>query len=172
MLSQNGTSIDPSFLIGLCHPHYYNFNSLLDLQAITSDLFGILLPSEHHFITSQKPLIGLQSVTTPLSTSYKLLTTAPISSFPDFSRLFILDADASNNSIGTVLSQCHNHGREYVIAYASQSLSKSEQNYSVTHRELLAIVTLTNHFVSILLQKCTNHTLSHGLLISRILKGN
>ena len=44
--------------------------SFLDLQAFfTSDIFEILLPLADHFIASQKPLIGLQSVATPLSTS-------------------------------------------------------------------------------------------------------
>ena len=39
----------------------------------------------------------------------------------------------------------------YVIAYASHSLTKAERNYSVTRRELLAVVTFTNHFLQYLL---------------------
>ena len=45
----------------------------------------------------------------------------------------------------------HKNGKEYVIAYASRSLTKAERNYSVTHRELFAVVTFTNHFQQYLL---------------------
>ena len=75
----------------------------------------------------------------------QLLISAPILSYPDFSKEFILDTDASNDGVGAVLSQRHN-GMELVVAYASKSLTKAERNYSVTRRELLAIVTFTYHF--------------------------
>ena len=52
---------------------------------------------------------------------------------------FILDTDASEMSIGAVLSQVQN-GKEKVIAYASRTYNKSESNYSTTRKELLAVV--------------------------------
>ena len=53
-----------------------------------------------------------------------LLTSAPILSFPDFSKTFILDTDTSNEGIWAVLSQVED-GRETVIAYASRVLPKA-----------------------------------------------
>ena len=73
------------------------------------------------------------------------LTTAPILVYPDFSRPFILDIDARNDSIGAVLSQEYD-GSECVVAYASRILNKSERKYSMTRKELLAAVVFTQHF--------------------------
>ena len=51
----------------------------------------------------------------------------------------MLDTDAPDHGVGAVLSQLQD-GVEKPIAFASQTLSKSEGNYCVTRRELLAIV--------------------------------
>ena len=68
-----------------------------------------------------------------------LLTTAPILAFPRLDGLFILDTDASNTGLGAVLSQIQGD-EEKVIAFHSKSLNKSERNYCVTCKELLAVI--------------------------------
>ena len=73
------------------------------------------------------------------------LTTDPILAHPDFTRDFILDTDASDKSIGAVLSQ-NIDGKERVCAYASRCLSKSERRYCVTRKELLAVTHFVKHF--------------------------
>ena len=73
------------------------------------------------------------------------LTSPPILANPDFSKPFILDCDASDQSIGAVLSQKVD-GIERVCAYASRTLSKSERKYCVTRKELLAVVHFVKHF--------------------------
>lgn len=62
----------------------------------------------------------------------------------------ILDTDASDVGIGAVLSQVQ-QGSERVLAYGSRKLSKTEQNYCTTRRELLAVVEFTSHFRQYLL---------------------
>ena len=47
------------------------------------------------------------------------LSTAPVLGYPDFTREFILEMDASLNSLATILSQQDNDGNIHVIAYAS-----------------------------------------------------
>ena len=69
----------------------------------------------------------------------EVLTTAPILGMPTADGRFYLDCDASDVGLGAVLSQDQN-GTEVVIAYASRILTKTERNYDVTRRELLAAV--------------------------------
>ena len=79
------------------------------------------------------------------------LYSSPILCYSDFSRPFLLNTDASDSNIGAFLSQIDNEGREHVVAYASRLLSKPEQQYCVTRRELLAVVAFTRHFRPFLL---------------------
>ena len=68
--------------------------------------------------------------------------TAPVLGYPNFSREFILETDASLKGLCTILSQQQKDGSVHVIAYASQSLCPSERsmcNYSSAKLELLAL---------------------------------
>ncbi|HLP81323.1 MAG TPA: reverse transcriptase domain-containing protein, partial [Nitrosomonas sp.] len=67
------------------------------------------------------------------------LITAPLLSFPDFTRPFVLTTDASGNALGCVLTQKFDDG-EHPISYASRLLKNAEINYSNTDRETLAVV--------------------------------
>jgi len=78
------------------------------------------------------------------------LTEPPILALPTDDDLFILDTDASNESIGAVLSQ-RQSGDERVIAYASRILNRNEKNYCVTRKELLAVIYFLRHFKQYLL---------------------
>ena len=75
----------------------------------------------------------------------RALVISPILASPNFSKSFILDTDASDKSIGAVLSQ-NIEGKERVCAYASRTLSKSERKYCVTRKELLAVVHFIKYF--------------------------
>ena len=77
------------------------------------------------------------------------LVTPPVLRLPTDTGHYILDTDASGESISAVLSQIQN-GRELVIAYSSNRLGKSQRNYCATHRELLAIVVNAKKFSSYL----------------------
>ncbi|CAG2205409.1 Retrovirus-related Pol polyprotein from transposon 17.6 [Mytilus edulis] len=68
------------------------------------------------------------------------LKNAPILTHPNFNKEVILDTDASNVALGSVLSQRHEDGKEKVIAYVSRSMSKSDRRYCVTRKELLALL--------------------------------
>lgn len=66
------------------------------------------------------------------------LTTPPILAYADYSLPFTLHTDASREGLGAILYQEQN-GEMRVIAYASRSLNKSEQNYTAHKLEYLAV---------------------------------
>lgn len=67
------------------------------------------------------------------------LTSAPILGLPRNEGTYYLDTDASEESVGAILSQLQD-GEERVIAYSSRRISDVEKRYSTTRKELLAVV--------------------------------
>ena len=63
----------------------------------------------------------------------------PILAYPDLNKPFILTTDASDVSIGYILSQKDENSRERVIAYGGRALRQAEKNYSVCDKEGLAV---------------------------------
>ena len=78
------------------------------------------------------------------------LASPPILSLPTEDGVFILDTDASQYSIGSVLSQVQD-GMEKVIAYGGRTLGRNEVNYCITRKELLAVVHFTRMYRQYLL---------------------
>lgn len=64
---------------------------------------------------------------------------------PDFAVPFILQTDASDNSLGTVLLQ-HKEGEKCPVTLASHKLSSAEAKYVTIEKECLAIHWATEHF--------------------------
>lgn len=93
-----------------------------------------------------------------------LLCSAPILMYPNFDREFILYTDASDVSVGAVLSQIDDNGKERIVAYASQSLSEGERRYSTTGKEAFAIVYATRHFRVYLLGRPFTVVTGHNAL--------
>jgi len=74
------------------------------------------------------------------------LVSAPILCYPSGIGAYVLDTDASDASVGAVLSQEQADGREGVISYFSKALNGAERNYCTTRKELLAVVRAVKHF--------------------------
>ena len=76
---------------------------------------------------------------TAFETLKSALASDLVLAFPDFSKEFILQTDASLEGIGMVLSQVTD-GKERPLAFAGRDLTPAERNYSATERECLAVV--------------------------------
>lgn len=104
------------------------------------------------------------------ATLKQALCNAPVLAFPNFDKEFLLCTDASNIGIGSVLMQRDNNGKCRAIAYASRVLNKAERNYSVTHREALAVVWSLRHFRDIILGYKI-HVLTDHFAVTELFKG-
>ena len=64
---------------------------------------------------------------------------APILTFPDFDKPFLLETDASRKGLGAVLSQKQADGRYHPITYASRVMNETEQRYHSNKQEFLTL---------------------------------
>lgn len=81
-----------------------------------------------------------------ISEIFRDINNKPILRFPDFSKPFVLETDASNLAIGAILKQ-----EKQMIDCFSQKLNNTQINYSVMEKELLAILKGLEHFRNIVL---------------------
>lgn len=107
--------------------------------------FASIAKPLHQLTEEKRQFIWNKEAQTDFTNLKKALTTPPILAFPSVDEPFILDTDASNSGIGAVLSQIQLK-EEKVIAYFSKVFNKSEKNYCVTRRELLAVIRSVEHF--------------------------
>ena len=85
-------------------------------------------------------------------------------SYPDFTKPFIVDCDASDFGIGGVLSQLIRPGVEQPVSYFSRTLSKPERKYAATRKEMLALVNSLRHFCCYILGRKFKVRTDHSAL--------
>ena len=69
----------------------------------------------------------------------KVCLEAPVLTFANFDKPFLLETNASKLGLGVVLLQKQSNGQYYPVAYVSQSLTIHECNYHSTKQEFLAL---------------------------------
>ena len=113
--------------IGLCN--YYRI-FIKDFAKIANPL--------HKLTRKNVPFNWSSEQQKAFDTLKELFTTAPILKHPDSNKQFIVETDASNFAVGAILSQEFD-GHLHPIAFISTSLTKSQRNYPIYDKELLAI---------------------------------
>ena len=104
---------------------------------------------------------------------YQGLCSAPGLAFADFSRPFILHTDAGGVGLGVVLYQ-EQKGKEWVISYASQLVTKSKSQYAAHKLNFWALkwyITVAFHdylYGNILTVKSYNNSLTYVLTTAHL----
>ncbi|GJV18598.1 reverse transcriptase domain-containing protein [Tanacetum coccineum] len=103
-----------------------------------------------HLLEKNTPFIFSNECIQAFETLKKKLTEAPILIAPDWDLPFELMCDASDFAIGAVLGQRHEkHFRP--IHYASKTMNEAESHYTMTEKEMLAVVYAFEKFRSYLI---------------------
>jgi transposase InsO family protein len=110
--------------------YYHRFVN--NLGTIAAPLYG-LMKKNVTFYWSEACEKAFQQIKS-------ILVTSPILRYPDFTKEFILCCDASDVGVASILSQIDDNNNEYVVAYASRSLSSEEVRYTTTEKECLAVI--------------------------------
>ena len=76
----------------------------------------------------------------------RAISETTVRSQPDMDKDFIVITDASSTAIGGILAQKDDEGNEKMIYAFSKAMDKAQLNYSVTDKELLALVKTVEHF--------------------------
>lgn len=75
------------------------------------------------------------------------MTSTPVLQSPDFNKPFTIQTDACQYAISGVIA-LNNNGQDYVIAYTSRTLTKSDVNYDIIQKECLAVIHSVHKFRS------------------------
>ena len=152
VVSEEGVSTDPEKIKAVCEwPTPTSASTLRSFLGLCSYYrrfvrgFANIAAPLHRLTEKDKAFVWTHECDVAFHRLKQVMSQAPVLAYPTSEGAFVLDTDASNTGIGAVLSQKQG-GEERVIAYFSRSLKKSEQQYCVTRKELLALVTAVRHF--------------------------
>ena len=112
------------------------------------------------------PFVWSNECQAAFDTLRKKLISPPVLAFPDYSKQFRLITDASDFSLGCILTQLDNAGNERPVAYASRTLNKHEVKQPTPHKELLGVFWGIKYFHPILYGREFSVTTDHRPLVS------
>ena len=76
----------------------------------------------------------------------ELLTSTPVLRFPQYHKSFIIHVDASDCGVGAFLAQKEDNEQLAIIAYFRKRFTSSQQHYSATPKECLAVALAVTHW--------------------------
>lgn len=146
VISGIGISTDPKKIKSIeewptptCTKDVQRFVGLCNYYRRFVKNFSIIARPLHNLTKKNKKFIWDEDCEKAFKILKEKLTTSPILLHPDPQKPFIVECDASNYAVGSILSQKDDEGKLHPVAYYSRSLHDAEINYSITEKELLAI---------------------------------
>ena len=152
--SQPLTKKDVRSFLGLVGYYCRFIPSFSEASAVLSDLTKKGLPDKVKWgKTHEQAFLKLKQE----------LMLGPTLTCLDYSKMFILQTDASERGIGAVLSQ-QVDSEDRPIAFYSRKLLPHETRYTTTEKECLAIINAVQHFSVYLLGRTFKIVTDHGVL--------
>ncbi len=152
VVDKNGIRPDPDKTKAVAnYPQPVNVSELRSFLGLVSyyrnfiENFAKIAQPLVNLLKKDKPFVWAKEQEEAFMQLRKLLCEAPVLAYPDFSKEFILQTDASGYALGAVLSQIFEE-KERPIAYASRTLRQGEKNFSTIEKECLAIIFAIKHF--------------------------
>ena len=175
IVSHDGISVDPRKTAAVQEfPQPVDLKSLRSLLGLASYYqrfipdFSRIAGPLYSLTRKDAPFVWTDHTERAFEALKRLLTEAPTLVFPDFSKDFQLETDASGEGLGVVLAQKQEDGSVKPIAFASRTLQPHERNYGVTEMEALGVVWAVKQFRHCLYgHRCTvftDHEALHSLL--------
>nr|GEZ19909.1 reverse transcriptase domain-containing protein [Tanacetum cinerariifolium] len=116
-----------------------------------------------HLLENDTPFLFSKEYVEAFQTFKRKITEAPILIAPDWDMPFKLMCDAIDFAIGAVLGKCQEkHFR--LIHYASKTMTEAESNYTITEKEMLAVVYAFKKFRSYLIMNKSIMYTDHSAL--------
>ena len=145
IISKDGLKVDPSKIEAILDwpipttvKEVQSFIGLCNYYRIFIKEFAAIARPLHKLTRKNVPFVWGADQQKAFNKLKELFTSAPILRNPDSNKPFIVETDASNFAVGAILSQEFD-GQLHPIAFLSSSLTKSQQNYPIYDKELLAI---------------------------------
>ena len=147
VVSQQGISMDPSKVQTVLN--WQIPRSVRDVQCFLGfanfyrkfikNYSNIVMPLTE-MTRKNKPFTWSSSAAKAFENLKRAFTSAPILLHADLEKPFIIEADASDFAIGSILSQVGDDGKLHPIAFHSRKFEAAEINYEIHDKELLAII--------------------------------
>jgi hypothetical protein len=147
VVSQQGISMDPSKVQTVLN--WQPPRSVRDVQCFLGfanfyrkfikNYSNIVMPLTE-LTRKNKSFTWSSSAAKAFESLKRAFTSAPILLHADLEKPFIIEADASDFALGSILSQTGDDGTLHPIAFHSRKFEAAEINYEIHDKELLAIV--------------------------------